>query len=202
MVMKAIHRLVGLCAILAMAFLFLYSLVSNEVYERAPLAWERPVYKDGWWMVEGIVEHGVETRTFPWGQADLVMARYGKGALWALAGLTDAEGNFFSRVDGVGNREDLLEAFRQPRWVAFSILETDQGMTLSSCESPGDAICQVISSAEKGNPALMAGDEGQSLSSQSSVFIQTGEFPGHYQFGILTWRVKLGEIIEQGLEGF
>ena len=126
--MKIIKGLIGLCAILASTFFFLYSLVSNEGYERAPSAWERPILKDGWWTVEGIVEHGVETRTFSWGQADLVMARYGKGTLWALAGLTDVEGNFFSRVDGVENREDLLDAFRQPRWVTFSVLETEKGI--------------------------------------------------------------------------
>ena len=200
--MKIIKGLIGLCAILASTCFLLYSLVSNEGYERASSAWERPILKDGWWTVEGIVEYGVETRTFSWGQADLVMARYGKGTLWALVGLTDVEGNFFSRVDGVGNRENLLEAFRQPRWVTFSVLGTEMGSTEKRCKGSGEAICKAISCIEKGNPDLMAGNEGNKLGSQSDVFIQMGEFPGHYQFGILTWRVKLGEIIEQGLEGF
>jgi hypothetical protein len=153
-------------------------------------------------MLEGIVEHGVETRTFSWGQADLVLARYGKGTLWALAGLTDAEGDFFGRVDGVDNREDLLQAFRQPRWVTFSVLGIETGSTENRCEGSEEALCKVISCIEKGNPDLMAGIGEQELISQSSVFIQTGEFPGHYPFGILTWRIKPGEIIAQELEGF
>ena len=171
-------------------------------YERTPSSWEQPVYKDGRWVVEGIVEDGVEARIFSWGQADLVMARYGKGTLWAVASLTDAVGNFESRVEGVESRDDLMKAFRQPRRVTFSVLGPEKGAYLSSCESLTELMCEIVSAIEKGNPELMPGYGEQVLTSQSTVFIQTGEFPSHYRIGILTWRIELGEIIEQGLEGF
>ena len=237
--MKIIRGLIGLFAILAVACFFLYSLESNVDYEEESSSWERPVYKGGHWILEGIVERGVETRTFSWGQADLVMARYGKGTLWAIAGLTDAEGHFFSQVDGIGNREDLPKAFRHPQSVIFSIKGTERGTSLDRCDGTGESICQAIISIEKGNPApghspnvslqrifqarrmtqvkrlvpipfrkilmtfyLVTGVEEQKFTSQSNVFIRTGAFPSHYQFGISTWRIGLGEINEQGLEGF
>lgn len=200
--MQFTKSLGGLLAILAGVFLFLYFPEGDSGYERTQTPWERPLYEDGRWILAGIVEHGVETREFSWGQADLVMARYGKGALWVVAGVTDADGNFESRVVGVESHESLMEAFRQPRRVTFSVLGTEKGTHLSSCEGLVESMCLIISTIEKGNPELMTGYGEQELTSQSIVFIQTGEFPSHYRFGILTWQIDLGEIIEQGLEGF
>lgn len=201
--MYFLKKAAGLVAMAACLFLFLNSVVNGDtVGEERVSHWDKPVFQDGMWKLDGIVESGLERRTFSWGQADLVQVRFGGGSFWALAGLTDRDGNFESWVKNTVNREEQVEDFRQPRRVTLSVAGSPEKVHPEACSIMNSTRCEIISRIEKSNPELFAVNENLSNSTNSDVFIHSGSFPGHYSYGILTWDIELGEIIQQVLEEY
>ena len=64
-----------------------------------------------------------------------------------------------------------------------------------------NAICQITGLVEGSRPPLLLDLDEEPTGDLSNVFIQSGVFPPHYQYGFLTWEIQPGQIIEQGLEG-
>lgn len=201
--MYFLKKVAGLLAMAACLFLCLYSVVIGDTaHEERVTPWDRPVFQHGTWKLDGIVEGGFERRQFSWGQADLVQIRFGGGSFWALAGLTDQNGNYESWVKSAVDRDDLAEVFRQPRRVTLSVAGSPDQVRPKDCEILNSTRCGIISRIEKGNPDLLEVNGNSLYSTNRDVFIHSGSFPGHYSYGILTWDIESGEIIPQALEEY
>ena len=194
-VAKRVFAWLALTGILSLC-LFSFVLSEDSTVEAQASTWEQPVYQDGRWRLEGITEPGVESQDSPWGRLDLVRVRYGRGAFWSVAGLTDEQGSFESWVEGVSSHEQLLEGFRKPRHVTLSIPGSRQGFVSADCSGHIPAACSMLAALERGTlVADLAGASG-GQASQSGILIQTGAFPERY----LAWEIAPGEVIERELE--
>jgi len=201
--MRRIAHLAASLLILGFTLICLFSFVrESEGYERKDSAWERPIFQDNRWLLEGITEDSIKSMASKWGQVDVVKIRYGNGMLWTVAGLANEDGNYESWVRGIEDRQQLMKALQQPRRVTLSVPGTLEGVSLEECTKSFSPACQMIFSLEHNQPGLGIATEAKESTLQSNVFIQTGTFPDHYLYGVLTWEMDLGEIIEQGLEGF
>jgi hypothetical protein len=196
MVMKGLKRLIGFG--FALTFFYFYIIQISVDEERGQSGWEKPVFTDNRWVMKGVVDHGVEIHRTPWGQIALIQVRYGQGTIWAMAGVTNLDGDFSSRINGIEGLADLLGAFQHPRWITLSIPGDETGWVSNSCQDANASMCKVILSVESGALNLLPKKE---TVSGSNLFQWSG-FQEHTPAGILTWPIELGEIIEQGLEGF
>jgi len=202
MVMRRIAHLAASLLILGFTLICLFSFVrESEGYERKDSAWERPIFQDNRWLLEGITENSIKSMASKWGQVDVVKIRYGKGTVWTVVGLANEDGSYESWVRGIEDRPQLVEALQQPRRVTLSAPGTPEGVRLEVCARSFPPACQMIAEIENNQPGLGIASVAKESTLQSNVFIRTGTFPDHYLYGILTWEMDLGEIIEQGLEG-
>ncbi len=166
-----------------------------------PSAWNGPVFVQDHWELTGIVEHGVQTHRLFEQELDLVEVRYRHGSLWALVGIAGPDGTYESVVQGFSSRQEVKTAFRQPRYITLAIPGTPKAVDHSDCIGSQSARCQITALVEGSRPPLLLDPEDEPTGDLSNVFIQSGVFPPHYQYGFLTWNIQPGRIIEQGLEG-
>ncbi len=166
-----------------------------------PGAWDGPVFVQDHWELTGIVQHGVQTQRLFEQELDLVEVRFGQGSLWALAGVKDRNGAYESLVKGTHSRQEIETAFRQPRYITLSIPGTLKAVDHRACVGKKSAICQITGLVEGSRPPLLLDPDEEPTGDLSNVFIHSGVFPPHYQYGFLTWEIQPGQIIEQGLEG-
>jgi len=166
-----------------------------------PSAWNGPVFLQDHWELTGIVEHGVQTHRLFEQELDLVEVRYGQGSLWALIGIARPDGGYESLVQGLASRQKVEVAFQQPRYLTLSISGTSKAVDHAVCAQNRSARCQVTALVEGSRPPLLLDPEEEPTGDLSNVFIQSGVFPPHYQYGFLTWDIQPGRMIEQGLEG-
>ena len=166
-----------------------------------PSAWNGPVFVQDHWELTGIVEHGVQTHRLFEQELDLVEVRYGQGSLWALIGIARPDGGYESLVQGIASRKEVEAAFRQARYLTLSIPGTPKAVNHAACAGNQSARRQVTALVEGSRPPLLLDPEEEPTGDLSNVFIQSGVFPPHYQYGFLTWDIQPGRIIEQGLEG-
>jgi hypothetical protein len=164
-------------------------------------AWNGPVFVQDHWELTGIVEHGVQTHHLFEQELDLVEVRYGHGSLWARVGIVGKEGMYESLMSRTTNRQDVAAAFQQPRYITLSIPGSLKAVDHTACAKNQSARCQVTALVEGSRPPLLLDPEEEPTGDLSNVFIQSGVFPPHYQYGFLTWDILPGRIIEQGLEG-
>ncbi len=190
-------RWVGLCGALV---LMGWNMLSDPL--DLPLSpWNGPVFREDHWELTGIVEHRIQTHRLFEQELDLVEVRFGRGSLWALAGLTGEDGKYESLVTGAASREAVEAAFRQPRYVTLSIPGTQKAVAHALCAGKRSARCQITSLVEGSRPPILLDIDEEPTGDLSNVFIHSGVFPAHYQYGFLTWDIQPERIIEQGLEG-
>lgn len=164
-------------------------------------AWNGPVFREDHWELTGIVDHRIQTHRLFEQELDLVEVRFGRGSLWVLAGLTGENGIYESLVTGAASREAVQATFRQPRYITLTIPGTQKAVDYAACLESQSARCQVTSLVEGSRPPILLDPDEEPTGDLSNVFIHSGVFPPHYQYGFLTWDILPGLIIEQGLEG-
>jgi hypothetical protein len=192
-----ILKWIGLCGGLA---LLGFAVLSDPI-ELPPSAWNGPVFVENHWELTGIVDHGVQTHRLFEQELDLVELRYGRGSLWALVGIARPGSEYESLVGGATSRQEVKEAFRQPRYITLSISGTRKAVDHTACVHSRSARCQVTALVEGSRPPVLLDPVEEPTGDLSNVFIHSGAFPPHYQYGFLTWDIQPGQIIEQGLEG-
>ncbi len=166
-----------------------------------PNAWNGPVFREGHWEVTGIVNRRFQTHRLFEQELDLVEVRYGRGSLWALVGVIEDAGGYESLVSGATSRQEVAAAFTQPRYVTLRIPGTQKAVDHSLCFGNQSARCRIRALVEGSRPPVLLDPAIEPTGDLSNVFIHTGLFPPHYQYGFLTWDILPGQIIEQGLEG-
>jgi len=166
-----------------------------------PSSWNGPVFREGHWELTGIVEHRIQTHRLFEQELDLVEVRYGRGSLWALVGVAGEADAYESLVSGATSRQEVAAALNQPRYVTLRILGTQKAVGHVLCMGSRSDRCQITALVEGSRPPIILDMDEEPTGDLSNVFIQTGLFPPHYQYGFLTWDVLPGRIIEQGLEG-
>lgn len=163
--------------------------------------WNGPVYQDGRWAMTGIVEEKPITKKIFALDIDLVQIRYGDGKLWAAVGIGGPDKRYESLVAGRTNRQAVLDAFDQPRYVQLWVPGSKDGVDWSACAEDFGHRCSVTRLVEGSQPPILLGDDEEYTNDLSNVFLRSGVYPASYRYGFLTWNVELGRIIEQGLEG-
>lgn len=190
-------RWVGLFGALA---LMSWNMLSDPP-DLPPSPWNGPVFAKDHWELTGVVAHRVQTHRLFEQELDLVEVRFGQGSLWALVGITGQGGIYESLVTGSNDRQGVLEAFRQPRYVTLRIPGTLKAVDHSACFGDPSARCQITALVEGSRPPILLDVDEEPTGDLSNVFIHSGVFPPHYQYGFLTWDIQPGQIIEQGQEG-
>lgn len=172
-----------------------------RMYQSVPdvTAWERPVYADGFWRLSGIAEEMIQREMFGT-KVDLLRVRYQQGDLWATAGVQRSDGLYESFVDDSSSQAQVREAFTYHRWVTLRVPGEPGRAGAEACSDPYKPRCHITRLAERTVPLLLDGDT-EYTDSASTIFVRTGVFPGHYQYGFLTWDITPGQIIEPALEG-
>jgi len=169
-----------------------------------PSSWNGPVFLQDHWELTGIVEHGIQRRWLFEREVDLIEVRYGHGSLWAMAGITGQDGTYESLIVGSTSREAMRAAFQQPRYITLTMPGTLKAIDHSAClgiETSASSRCQITGLVEGSRTPIVVTLEDEPTGDLSNIFIHTGVFPPHYQYGFLTWDILPGQIIEQGLEG-
>lgn len=177
----------------------------SDPLELAPNSWNGPVYEQGTWQLTGIVEGGVQRRTLFMEDLDLVEVHYGQGRLWALAGIQGKDRQYESLVSGSLSRAEVEQAFALPRYVTFTIPGTLRAVQHLACQNSPSRTesnrCRITRLVEGSRPPVVLNPYDEPTGDLSNVFIQSGLFVPHYQYGFLTWDILPGQVIEPGLEG-
>jgi hypothetical protein len=155
----------------------------------------RPIYENGYWRLEGIVQGGVLHKTLLGESLDLLQVHYGSRKLWAVGGIAHPDGTYESLVNGVETQEELRTGFLSPRYITLQVPGSSEYIDPKWCQNSDTARCRLTQLVEASVPGLLLEGQEQYTNGLSNIFINTGNFPEHYLYGFLTWQIEPGKIL-------